>query len=303
MSLATLVFAVRSVRDLSSPRSASPIAVLFRRRIALLFTLSLTACVSAGAPPPPPRADSPPPGPATALLPPPPPVETATLDSPPPPEPAPPEPKERFDPSLPTEVAVPGDLVAQVAHAPVGNRRAIVYLHGLCGDVTKFRAWTEAAVHYGTVVALLGDDACKEPGRYKWGFGPERTDTRILAALRAVSAVRSAPLDLDAITLVGYSQGSARAEALVRKYPSRYPRAVLIAGPKEHAPASFQRSLAIAVVAGERDLKWHLIEATQRAVKAGVHARYFELPGSRHGDYGKAAPQVMSEVFAFLYGS
>ncbi len=207
----------------------------------------------------------------------------------------------RFDPSLPTEVPVAGDLVALVAHGPTGNRRAIVYLHGVCGDVTKYRAWAEAAVHFGTVVAVRGDDRCKEPGRYRWGFGLDRTDRRIVAALRAVGEARGAPLDGESVTLVGYSQGSARAEALVRAFPSRYRRAVLVAGPKEHAPSSFREALGVAVVAGENDLKTHLQDSAAKAAKVGVRARYFELPGARHGEYGPAAVKVMGDALGWVF--
>lgn len=230
--------------------------------------------------------------------------ETASLDSPSPtavaPEP-PAVPVERFDPSLPTEVPVAGDLAARVAHGAIGNRRAIVYLHGHCGNVEKFRDWQAAGVRFGTVVALFGDDKCKEPGRFKWGSSAARTDQRIQAALKAVSAVRDVPLDLGAVTLVGYSQGSARAEALVRAYPTRYPRAILVAGPKEHAAQSFREALGIAVVGGQRDLTAHLKDAADKAVKAGVHARYFELPGARHGEYGPDAVKVMGEALSWVF--
>ena len=231
--------------------------------------------------------------------------ETASLDSPAPTASAaaaPAAPAERFDPTLPTEVPVAGDLVAHVAHGAIGNRRAIVYLHGHCGNVNKFRDWQDAGVHFGTVVALFGDDKCKEPGRFKWGSDAAHTDKRIVAALKAVSAVRDAPLDLGAITLVGYSQGSARAEALVRAYPARYSRAVLVAGPKEHAARSFREALGIAVVGGQRDLTAHLKDAADKAAKAGVHARYFELPGARHGEYGPDAVKVMGEALSWVLG-
>ncbi|MBK8258655.1 MAG: hypothetical protein IPK82_39100 [Polyangiaceae bacterium] len=208
--------------------------------------------------------------------------------------PAPPQPE--FDSTLPTEIQVAGDLKVLAAHGPKGNRRAIVYLHGVCGDVTKYQAWSTAAVSFGTVVAVRGDDKCKEPGRYKWGDSVGRTDKRLVAAVRAVSAVRGEPLDTGALVLVGYSQGAARAEGLVRTFPDRYPRAVLVAGPKEHAPSSFTKALAIAVVGGEKDLTLHLVDSVQKARKAGVHAKYFLLPGARHGDYGPQAVKVMGEV-------
>jgi predicted esterase len=147
---------------------------------------------------------------------------------------------------------------------------------------------------------VRGDDKCKEPGRYKWGFGVERTDRRIVAALRAVGEARGGGLDAESVTLVGYSQGSSRAEALVRGFPSRYRRAVLVAGPREHEPSSFREALGIAIVAGENDLKTHLQDSASRAAKAGVRARYFELPGARHGEYGPAALKVMGDALGWV---
>ena len=193
-----------------------------------------------------------------------------------------------------------GDLVALVAHGPVGNHRAIVYLHGVCGDVTKYRAWSEAGIRFGTVVAVRGDDKCKEPGRFKWGDSVPRTDRRIVAALTAVGAVRGG-LDTESVTLVGYSQGAARAEGLVRAVPSRYRRAVLVAGPLEHEPRSFREATAVAIVAGALDLKTHLQDAAAKAAKAGVRARYFELPGARHGDYGPEGVRVLGDALTWLF--
>lgn len=227
--------------------------------------------------------------------------DVAPPTPPPAPSPAPPPPEApRYDPALPTEVPVTGDLVALVAHGPIGEQRSIVYLHGVCGDVTKYRAWAETAVRFGTVVAVRGDDKCKEPGRFKWGASVKRTDQRLVAALRAVGAVRGG-LDTESVTLVGYSQGSARAEGLVRAFPSRYRRAVLIAGPLEHEPSSFRSAAAIAILAGALDLKTHLQDAAAKAAKAGVRARYFELPGARHGDYGPEGARVMGEALAWVY--
>lgn len=270
-----------------------------RSRAALLLAGWITGCAPSAPPPhrgtlPSPPAVPAPPPPAAAAPP-------VPAESPAPPPPAPEPPAEVFDPSLPPEVPVEGDLVALVAHGATGNRRAIVYLHGVCGDVTKYRSWAEAAVHFGTVVAVRGDDRCKEPGRYRWGAGVDRTHRRLLAALRAVGEARGAPLDTTAVTLVGYSQGSARAEALVRAYPASYRRAVLVAGPREHTPSSFREALGIAVVAGEKDLRKHLEESAANAVKAGVRARYFVLPGARHGEYGPEGTRVMREALAWVF--
>ena len=73
-----------------------------------------------------------------------------------------------------------------------------------------------------------------------------------------------------------------------------------MAGPREHEPPSFRQALGIAIVAGEKDARTHLYDAAAKAAKAGVRARYFELPGARHGEYGPEAVRVMGEVFTWV---
>lgn len=195
-----------------------------------------------------------------------------------------------------------GDRLAQVAHGATGNRRALIYLHGVCGNIHAFRPWAEAATPLGTLIAVPGNDACTEPGRFKWGGDLGRTNERILRAMRAVGAVRGALLDEDDVTLIGYSQGSAHAERLAHKYPGRYRRVVLVAGPHEHAVASFGGLLGVAIVAGGLDAKVHLRESAEKAGRAGVRARYFELPGARHGEYGGEGARVMGEALRWVLG-
>jgi predicted esterase len=284
------------MRDHHQVRGAEP-------WLAAIVAGLFTSCIHTEPAAPPPPAHSSPPAAAPASSPPAP--ASALPASPAPPDTALPGTLQTsdvplYDPTLPTEVPVPGDLSALVAHGPTGNRRAIVYLHGVCGDIHKYRAWSDAGIRFGTVVALRGDDECDEPGRFKWGASVQRTDRRIVAALQAVGAVRQGGLDTEPVVLVGYSQGSARAEALVRTMPSRYRRAVLIAGPREHEPSSFRQALGIAIVAGAKDARTHLEGSAAKAAKAGVRARYFELPGARHGEYGPDAVRVMGEVFTWV---
>ena len=35
--------------------------------------------------------------------------------------------------------------------------------------------------------------------------------------------------------------------------------------------------------------------------ESGLNARFFLLPGAPHGSYGRKGPQVMSDVFTFLF--
>lgn len=201
---------------------------------------------------------------------------------------------------LPTRVQVPGDRSVQVAHGARGDRRAIVYLHGVCGRVEAFRAWERAAVRYGTVIALLGDTPCGGSGRFSWGPDVAHIDARVTAALRAVGALRGEPLDEANVAVIGYSQGSLRAAALARRFPLRYKRIVLAAAPTTPSPAGLT-PLRAALVAGGLDRRQHLLDASSAFRAAGLTASYFELPNARHGEYGPDGERAMGEVLAWLF--
>lgn len=201
---------------------------------------------------------------------------------------------------LPTRVHVPGDRSVQVAHGARGDRRAIVYLHGVCGRVEAFRAWERAAVRYGTVIALLGDAPCGGSGRFSWGPDVAHLDARVTAALRAVGALRGEPLDEANVAVIGYSQGSLRAAALARRFPLRYRRIVLAAAPTTPSPAGLT-PLRAALVAGGLDRRQHLMDASRAFRAAGLAASYFELPNARHGEYGPDGERAMGEVLAWLF--
>ncbi len=203
-------------------------------------------------------------------------------------------------PELPTRVPVAGDRPVQVAHGSPGDRRALVYLHGVCGRIEAFRAWEHAAVRHGTVVALLGDKPCEGTGRFSWGPDVAHLDARVAAALRAVGDVRGDPIDLGAVTVVGYSQGSLRAAGLARRFPARYRRVVLAASPTAPSPDGLS-PIRAALVAGGLDRRQHLFEASRAFRSAGLDAAYFELPGAHHGEYGPEADRAMGDVLGWLF--
>jgi predicted esterase len=201
----------------------------------------------------------------------------------------------------PTKIAVPLDQAVYVAHAPPGEQRAIVYLHGRCGDVLAFRAWARAAARYGTLIALQGDVPCKGGWRSTWSYDMAGLDRRIHRAIEAVSAARGSPLDAASITLVGYSLGAARVEGLAKRFPGRYERAILIAGPSPPEASSFPGAAAVVLMAGDRDRRRHLQEAAAALLAGGVPARFMLLPGARHGEYGPAGERVMGEALAWAF--
>lgn len=213
--------------------------------------------------------------------------------APPPPQPAP-------APEL-RRIAVPGDRPVFVIEGAAEASRPLLYFHGKCGDPQAFQAWASAAYRVGTIISVLGDIPCKSGGRTRWSTHPGRLDGRVRAAVAAVEAALGRRLDAPPI-LFGYSQGALVAEALAARWPERYPRVVLAAGPRAPRSPRLGELAAILLVAGELDTRHHLSDAAGKLDERGVRARYLELPGARHGQYGPEAETRMSAGLAWLLG-
>jgi len=167
------------------------------------------------------------------------------------------------------------------------NHRAIVYLHGYCGDVNAPGAFVPAATAHGTLIALLGDQPCKDkPGRFKWSNDIRGLNERILRALKLVNRAQHLALDANDITLFGYSQGALRAESLARFYGQHYPRVILGGPPRRPKPSHFRTAKTIAVFGGEQEDTHDMLGGAEDLIAAGMHARFFLLPGVDHGDFG-----------------
>jgi len=183
------------------------------------------------------------------------------------------------------------------------SKRAIVYLHGYCGDVNAVGAFVPAATAHGTLIALLGDQPCPDkPGRFKWSRDIRGLDERIRRAIRLVNRAQKLELDPNDITLFGYSQGALRAESLARFYGKHYPR-VILGGPPERPKAPhFSRVRAVAVFGGELEDTADMAGGAADLVAAGQHARFFLLPGVDHGDFGGeiAGNRSLREVLDFV---
>ena len=238
------------------------------------------------------------------------PVESATLAAAPvtstplpAPDPVPAPLPEGITPGEETRLAVPRDRAAIVVHAPAGVRGAIVYLHGVCGDAYAPRSWYGAATRYGTLITLLGDDACKgRPGRFRWRKNNELLQSRIDRALAAVKEARGGQLDTEELTIIGYSQGASRAEAVALRELSRCKRVVLGSPPSAPDPDDFSPEQSIAVVAGALENNDVRREGVERLRAAGVRATFMPLPGAYHGQYGAEGERVMGEALAWLHG-
>ncbi|HYP99188.1 MAG TPA: hypothetical protein VER96_11020 [Polyangiaceae bacterium] len=216
-------------------------------------------------------------------------------------------------PTLPTHIPVTppdyevldagSDRPIRVLPAAQPGRRVMIYLHGYCGDVNAVGAFVPAAAAHGTLIALLGDQPCKDkPGRFKWSADPHAQDQRIQRAIRLVNRTHGWDLDPNDVTLFGYSQGAVRAEALVRYYAKRYPRVILGGPPRRLKVEHFKHVRAIAVFGGELENTSNMVGGADDLIAAGFRARFFLFPGVDHGDFGGelAGNLALSEILEFV---
>jgi pimeloyl-ACP methyl ester carboxylesterase len=201
----------------------------------------------------------------------------------------------------PVSLAVEGDTAVQVAHAPLSTRRVIVYLHGRCTEpaIDVERIALSASQH-GTLVAPQADEACPGGHGFRWTTDVQAIQPRIDQALRAVGVARGGALDTAEITLVGYSEGAARAEALAHAFPERYPYVILIGAPTTPAVAHLGGARAVALLAGQKDRQDLMKSGLLALEHAGKPAHFFELPGAEHGEFGPDGERVMGEAFEFV---
>jgi len=198
-------------------------------------------------------------------------------------------------------VPISGEEPARVAPALGDSKRVIVYLHGFCSDTSGVHEWAGAAQRHATLIAPHGELGCDgQPGRYRWGNDVRFIDYRIQRAIRSVSKATGVELDRTSVTLVGYSEGAARAESLIWLFPDHYRRAALMSGPEVPAFDKVRQLERLAVLRGEREYRRTYRLAAEHFDRAGVSSRFWELPGASHGGLGPEGPRVLGEVFDYL---
>lgn len=178
------------------------------------------------------------------------------------------------------EVAVEGDLSIYVVRGRAGRAAPIVFLTGSCTHpLTYVNAFRHAAAEHGGLIALQGDLPCKaDPTLRRWSPDAVATSARIDLALEAAGASSSK----EDLTVIGYSQGAERAEWLAHRFPAKYTRFVLMAGPVVPAPARFSGARAVATLAGYGDVRENMAAGAKRLRRASIPATYLELPGGTH---------------------
>ncbi len=200
-----------------------------------------------------------------------------------------------------TRLAVPQDRDLHVYHAPASVGRALVYLHGVCGNVHAVKPWVTRAVAFGTLIELVGDSPCKDrPGRFAWKAPVTSIIDRVDVALKHVQEARGSLLDPNEVVLFGYSQGAARAESMARAAPDRFRYVVLGSPPTEPDPEALGGCAAVAVLGGSEEDTRHLQRGVAALSAAGIRARFIFLPGAGHGQYGPQAAAVVASTLEWL---
>lgn len=204
-------------------------------------------------------------------------------------------------PHVPTEVPMPRDRNIRVAHSGPDANTAMVYLHGMCGNPKGADPWLDVATKRATVIVVRANVECPHRPGYKWPQAPQLIQSRIEAALEVAKEQRGGRLNTDEVTLIGYSQGSHRAERLAARYPGRYPYLVLGGPPTPAEPHHFDSVKRVAILGGELENTWHMEQGLEALQSADVSARFFVLPGAHHGSYGPQGQRIMAKVFDWLY--
>lgn len=211
--------------------------------------------------------------------------------------------------ALPPDI-VPGELTrvpvkryraAYVAHAGGHITRALVYLHGVCGQVAKIEDWITAASAHATVIAVLGDKPCPTNGRFAWSQDVQLIHLLIERALVATQAARQGRLEIEQVAVFGYSQGATRAERLAALHPERY-RWVVLGGPP--SPPHFERlhqAERLVLLAGSEEPLSYLSDQAVKFTALGLPTRYDEFKGVGHGAFGASAPVVMTDALRWLF--
>jgi len=204
--------------------------------------------------------------------------------------------------ALGQDVDIPGDRTAYVLRGDPDDPRVIVYLHGMCGDVTAADYFREAVRSHGTLIAVRGDTPCAN-GRFKWRDDASKIQTRIRAAFQRVNELGTGRLTLDGALLFGYSQGAERAERVSSRFPQQYPRVVLGGPPTKASPLKLARARRVAILGGELETTENMRAGFDALVAAGITSRFFTLDCAYHGYFGSNAESQLSDVLDWVSAS
>jgi hypothetical protein len=213
---------------------------------------------------------------------------------------APPPPPAR--PIAVETVPVIGDLPAFVLRSssstPAGQKaRAFLFVSGMCAHPVGYvQSFQPTAAAHGDFMIVQGDVSCGGDGSMRrWSSDLEAMNRRIQAAFHAADLGEPS-----GVTVIGYSQGAERVERLVARWPDRYSSAILISSPVVPSSRALAKAKAVILMVGSLEGQDQMRSAVGPLTHAGVPARFFALPGARHGQLGPEPSNAMGQALDFI---
>jgi pimeloyl-ACP methyl ester carboxylesterase len=178
------------------------------------------------------------------------------------------------------------------------GRALLVFLHGMCGHGMGYaQSFQFSAAEKGVLIAPQADVVCGRGPWAKWSLELDALDARIVAAFRKLGR----PEPIHDVTVLGYSQGATRAEALARRWPARYTRLVLMGAPSTPSPNGLSALRSAVMMAGELDRR-DLMEGGARAFQnVKIPATFMLIPEARHGAMGPTPEKTMDQALDWLF--
>lgn len=205
------------------------------------------------------------------------------------------------EPGVVTRVPIPGYRAAFVVHGEAGVTRAMVYLHGVCGNVDKIRDWTEQASHHVTTIAIYGNKACPtSSSRFSWNQDIEFVHQLVQNTLAEVAKTRDGQLDVSRVVVFGYSQGASRAERLAERHPTHYPWVILGGPPSTPRLEHLGGLQRLAILVGSEERQEHLADVAAAFTANGLPTHFDVFAGAVHGVFGRSSPDVMDRTLRWL---
>lgn len=182
----------------------------------------------------------------------------------------------------PEKISVANDLPVYALGAKRGGV-TMVFFHGMCTKPLDYLpSFQAAASSRGGLLALQGEKECPEgEGQRSFVMKFDDTDARIERGFSAAGME-----DGKAIVAIGYSQGVTVAAGLAAKYPEKYRRLILMAGPEVVNAPVLTRLEGAVTMAGTKDpyATEKMNESAAALTRVGVPAVFMEIPNGIHGD-------------------
>jgi pimeloyl-ACP methyl ester carboxylesterase len=178
------------------------------------------------------------------------------------------------------------------------GRALLVFLHGMCGHGMGYaQSFQFSAAEKGLLIAPQADVVCGQGPWAKWSLDVDALDARIVAAFRKLGR----PEPIRDVTVLGYSQGATRAEALARRWPEQYTRLVLMGGPSTPSPNGLSALRSAVMMAGELDRRDLMERGARLFQSARIPATFMLIPEARHGAMGPTPEKTMDEALDWLF--